>query len=222
MTLEITIRAGSTGVTLMPVPIAHILDRVEFLANAGNVLVSRHEASQLCWPFRHMSETQLQLLQKPFNFWAGPTSTEHGIHQNYPTTFTQLEPNEERVYHIPLLENPFVTARVFGGPLAADCYLRAWFKGPSSFYIVDPTGSPPSLTSLNLIVSQDALTPSARNDLAQRYTSQSMDFRYYRPGFQSIRANLAPGQRYQGQLSAVLGVVSELIVGRQFTHRCPD
>ena len=68
MTLEITIRAGPTGVQIMSFPIAYILDRVEFLGQAGNVLVSRHEASQLCWPFRHTSETQLQLLQKPFNF----------------------------------------------------------------------------------------------------------------------------------------------------------
>ena len=79
-------------------------------------------------------------------------------------------------------------------------------------FIADPAGSPPSLKSLNLIVSQDALSPSARNELAQRYASQSQDFRYFRPGFQSIRANLAPGQRYQWHLSAVLGVVSELIV----------
>ena len=81
MTLEVTIRAGSAGVTIMPIPIAHILDRVEFLGNAGNVLISRHEASQLCHPFRHMSETQLHLLQKPFNFWAGAASTEYGVHQ---------------------------------------------------------------------------------------------------------------------------------------------
>ena len=70
--------------------------------------------------------------------------------------------NEERVYYIPLLENPFVTGRVFGGALDADCYVRCWFKGPSSFLVTDPAGSPPSLKSLNLIVSQDVLTPSAR------------------------------------------------------------
>ena len=183
MTLEVTIRAGSAGVTVMPVPIVHILDRVEFLGQAGNVLISRHEASQLCWPFRHLNESQLQLHQKTFNFWCHPASSEHGPQTTYPATFVQLAAGEERVYYIPLLENPFVTCRVFGGAIAADCFVRCWFKGPSSFFIADPTGSPPSLKSLNLIVSQDALSPSARNELAQRYASQSMDFRFFRPGF---------------------------------------
>jgi hypothetical protein len=212
MTLEVTIRAGNTGVQIIPVPIAHILERVEFLAGAGNVLVSRHEASQLCWPFRHMNESQLQLHQKTFNFWCGPASTEHGPQPAYPTKFYQLAAGEERTYYIPLLENPFATCRVFGAAIAADCFVRCWFKGPSSFFVADPAGSPPSLKSLNLIVSQDALSPSARNELAQRYASQSMDWRYFRPSYQSVRANLAPGQRYQWQMSAVLGVVSELIV----------
>ena len=106
MTLEVTIRAGSAGVTVMPVPIVHILDRVEFLGQAGNVLISRHEASQLCWPFRHMSESQLSLLQKPMNFYAGHASTEFGTHQNYPTSFVQLAPGEERLYYIPFSKIP--------------------------------------------------------------------------------------------------------------------
>ena len=133
------------------------------------------------------------------------------VHQSYPATFYQLAPNEERTYYIPLLGNPFVTSRIFGGALGADCSVRCWFKGPSSFHLPDGA-PPPSLKSLNLIVSQDALTPSARNELAQRYASTSQDFRYFRPGFMSVRANLAPGQRYQWQMSGVLGVVSELIV----------
>ena len=56
-------------------------------------------------------------------------------------------------------------------------------------------GAPaPTLKSLNLIVTQDALTPSARNELGQRYASTSMDWRFFRPGFMSIKANLAPSQ----------------------------
>ena len=76
MTLEVTIRADLQGYT-------YILDRVEFVASAGNVLVSCHESSQLLWPFRHISEAKLELLQKPMNFWAAPASTEFGTHGTY-------------------------------------------------------------------------------------------------------------------------------------------
>ena len=159
MTLEITIRAGAGGAAIIPVPNAFLLDRVEFLCESGGVLVSRHEASQLLWPFRHISEAQLQLLQRPLNFWAGPGSYEFGSGSNYPKSFYEMTANQERTFLLPLLENPFVTCRVFGGAIRSDCYVRCWFRGSSAFSLAD--GAPaPTLKSLNLIVSQDALTPS--------------------------------------------------------------
>jgi hypothetical protein len=193
MTLEITIRAGAGGASVIPVPIAYLLDRVEFLVESGGVLVSRHEASQLLWPFRHLSEGQLQLLQRPLNFWAGPSTPEFGTGSNYPKSFYEMTAFQEKTFLLPLLENPFVTGRVFGGAIRSDCYVRCWFRGSSSFVLAD--GAPaPTLKSLNLIVTQDALTPSARNELGQRYASTSMDWRFFRPGFMSIKANLAPSQ----------------------------
>ena len=68
MVIEMTIRAGSEGIVALPVPIVWVFDRIELLGESGATLISRHEPQQLISPLRHLSEAQLQLLQRPLNF----------------------------------------------------------------------------------------------------------------------------------------------------------
>jgi hypothetical protein len=48
--------------------------------------------------------------------------------------------------------------------------------------------------------------------LHDRAISQSLDYRFGRPGFQSISETLAPNTRYSFQLSAVMGLLTEMII----------
>ena len=61
---------------------------------------------------------------------------------------------------------------------------------------------------MNLIVTQQSLSPRDRAALAYRYQSESLDFRIARPGVQVIRATMGPSQRYQWALTAILGLVT--------------
>ena len=45
VTIELTIRAGSEGIVMLPVPIVWVFDRIELLAESGATLISRHEPS---------------------------------------------------------------------------------------------------------------------------------------------------------------------------------
>ena len=87
-------------------------------------------------------------------------------------------------------------------------YFRIWFVGASRF----PNANIPTLNSLSVIVEQDHYAPHDRFQLHDRAISQSIDYRFGRPGFMSIVENLAPSTRYSFVLTAVQGIVSELIV----------
>ena len=66
------------GILQLPVPIVWLFDRIEVLAESGSTLVSRHEAFQLITPLRHLNDSQLQLLQRPLNYWTGWVYNEYG------------------------------------------------------------------------------------------------------------------------------------------------
>ena len=82
-------------------------------------------------------------------------------------------------------------------------YIRVWMKGPSAFFI--NTGGPvPTLKSLNLILTQTSLSPRDRAAMTYKYQTESLDFRFQRPGYQIVRMTMGPSQRYAMQLTAVL------------------
>ena len=209
--IELTIQAGSKGIQQLPVPIVWLFDRLEVLAESGSTLVSRHEAYQLITPLRHLNESQLQLLQRPLNMWTGWVYSEYGAQASYPTQFLTMAPGETRTFYVPLTDNVFATNKIFAGGLRSDLYFRCWFRGASAF-ILDPTGTPPALKNLNIILTQDSLSPRERQQMMYRYQSESLDFRFMRPSYQSLRATMAPSGRYQWQLSAIMGLISEIII----------
>ena len=48
--------------------------------------------------------------------------------------------------------------------------------------------------------------------MTYKYASETLDFRFQRPGVQVIRADMQPSQRYSFQLTAVLGLLTELAI----------
>ena len=65
MTLELRVKAGSGGCNQHPVPFLLAIERVEVLAEAGNILVSSHTPTQLMHPCRHLPKTAVEMLQGP-------------------------------------------------------------------------------------------------------------------------------------------------------------
>ena len=59
----------------MPCPFLLAIERVELLCEAGNTLVSSHQATQLMHPFRHLPQTAINLLQKPMGFFSDISAT---------------------------------------------------------------------------------------------------------------------------------------------------
>ena len=98
---------------------------------------------------------------------------------------------------------------VFMGAFKADVYVRCWFKGASAWATA---ATIPTLSSLNLYVGQDHLGRAEHAALMERGRSQVLDFRFSRPSFQSITDNLSAGGRTQYQLSAVHGLISQMMV----------
>jgi hypothetical protein len=113
-------------------------------------------------------------------------------------------------FYIPLLTEVFSRNECYLGHLKSDLTLRCWFRGPSAFQSI-PAG-PPTLTKLSCIVEQDQYAPPERAQLHERAISSSLDYRWGRPSFQSITETLAPSQRYSFALTAIQGVVSEMII----------
>jgi hypothetical protein len=111
-------------------------------------------------------------------------------------------------YYVPILGDCFARNEAYLGHLRSDLYFRIWFVGASRF----PNTNIPTLNSLSVIVEQDMYAPQERAQLHERAISQSIDYRFGRPGFQSIIETLAPSTRYSFVLTAVQGVISEIIV----------
>ena len=66
--MDLTPLPPRMGVEQMPCPFTLAIERLEVLCEAGNTLVSSHQATQLMHPFRHLPQTALDLLQKPMGF----------------------------------------------------------------------------------------------------------------------------------------------------------
>ena len=205
-TLEFRVRAGPSGVAVMPIPFAMALSQVELLAESGNCLISRHESQQLIWPLRHLPQVALDMLQGPCGFFSDITATAG----SYPPKVVTMSANEEQTFYVPLIDCPLVTNHIYGGGLKSDMYLRCWFR-PNAFYIADGSAVP-TLKSMNLILTQQSLSPRDRAQMAYKYASESLCFRFQRPGVQVVRATMQPSQRYAWQLTAVLGLVTELAI----------
>jgi hypothetical protein len=193
--IALEIENKTTSAITMPAGAPFLLDRVEMLAEGGNTQIARWEPFQLWTPFRHVEGTSWDLNWK----WGMTGST--------PTLGVGAPAN---TYYIPILGCPFSRNEAFLGHLRSDLYIRVWFKGPSAFVSI-PDGAP-SLNTLSCIIEQDAYAPAERQQLFDRAISSSLDYRFGRPGFQSIVETLAPSTRYSWMLTAVTGVVSEMIV----------
>ena len=141
-TLEMRARAGPGGVTQLPVPFHMAIERVEVLAEAGNVLVSSHTAAQLMHPFRHLPQTAIDMLQAPMGF-----SSDISPAAAYPQDVFSMGADEEQTFYAPLLENVLAVNHIFGGALRSDTYLRVWWKGASAFDVSN--GPVPTLKSMN-------------------------------------------------------------------------
>ena len=48
--------------------------------------------------------------------------------------------------------------------------------------------------------------------MAYKYQTESLDFRFQRPGYQIVRMTMGPSQRYAMALTAVLGLITELAI----------
>ena len=95
------------------------------------------------------------------------------------------------------------------GGFKADVYVRCWFKGASAWATA---ATIPTLSSLNLYVGQDHLGRAEHAALMQRARSEVLDYRFQRPSFQSITDNLTASNRFQYQLSAVHGLISQMMI----------
>jgi hypothetical protein len=188
----------AADIVLMPAAIPYLFDRVEVLCEGGNVQLARWEPFQLWAPFRHVDGNTWDLNYKLAMTPVGGILAK----SSGPTT-----------YYIPILGDCFCRNSAYLGHLKSDLFIRVWFRGPSAFPPVAFIGvSPPTLNSLSVIVEQDQHCPEERFKLHERAMTQSIDYRHGRPGFQSISENLSPNTRYSFPLTAVQGVVSELIV----------
>jgi len=211
--VDIRIPAGAaramTGITIhlqienhdgiqvfLPAYTQFLFDRVEALADGGNNLIARWEPEQLLHPFRHVSQQALAHSWNP-GFHNEGVLPVGGVVDRF----------------IPLLSHPFVTSHVHGGALRSDSYIRLWFKGASAIFF-GPIGehTPPTLKLAEIIVSANNMAPQDNMRLLKDYSMAPRDYRFGRPGLQSFTGSLHPSQRYEWQLSAVQGLVTEMIV----------
>ena len=192
----------------MPAAIPYLFDRVEVLCEGGNVQLARWEPFQLWAPFRHVDGNTWDLNYK---YAMAPTGSMIPFGQVTPINGI-LRVNTPTTYYVPILGDCFCRNSAYLGHLKSDLFVRVWFKGPTAFTWLAVGSTGPTLNSLSVIVEQDQHCPEERFKLHDRAISQSIDYRFGRPGFQSISENLAPNTRYSFPLTAIQGVVSELIV----------
>jgi hypothetical protein len=185
-------------------PAQALIERVELLAESGSTLISRTESSQMLNDFRYMDISQAALLRQ-----ASDLGPEGGVDVTLLSTPPAWVDGESRTAYVPLF-NALTQNNVFCGGLSADLYVRVWFRGAAAWQTA-PNG-PPTLQSMSLIVRQDNLARPEHSQLLQRYRSETLDFRFMRPSFQSITENLSPNQRYQFQLTAVHGLISDMAI----------
>ena len=186
-------------------PAQALIERVELLAESGSTLISRTESSQMLTEFRYMDVTQAALLRQ-----ASDLGGEGGVDTALtPSVSNTWADGESRTAYVPLF-NALTQNNVFCGGLSADLYVRVWFRGASAWQ--QAANGPPTLQSMSLIVRQDNLARPEHSQLLQRYRSETLDFRFMRPSFQSITETLNPSQRYQFMLTAVHGLISDMSI----------
>jgi hypothetical protein len=196
LTLELVI-TNSSGATVTPAqgssiaPGQLLLERVELLAEGGSQLISRHEGFQGLYlsDYRQLDPVASSFLRQACDVGAtivaGASST----------------------IYIPLLWTAL--NNVFIGSWKADIYVRCWFKGASAW---QTAATIPTLSSLNLYVGQDNLGRAEQQAMNERGRTQVLDYRFQRPSFQSITDTLSAGNRTQYQLSAVHGLISQMMI----------
>ena len=209
VTLELKLSNDTPHTIAMPPNAYTMLDRVEVLAEGGNQVIARYESSALMFPFRHIDALSYERYAHGFE------SAGIGVLPGY------LVAAEERSLYLPILAHPLATNHVYGGAIKSDMYVRVWFRGTTAFPSFQPSVSPetqaanssiPTLKSLNVVISQDHVDDEARRSLQSRALKERLDFRFQRPGYQSMTEQLNPSQRYSWQLTAIHGLVSELII----------
>ena len=203
VTLELKLSNDTELPITLPANSFTLLDRVEILAEGGNQVIARFESSALMFPFRFVDALSYERFARGFES-PGP-----------------LGPGETRSIYLPILQHPLASNHVYGGSISSDMYVRCWFRGTTGISSFNPQASPeqdsanssiPTLKSLNVVVAQDYVDADARRSLQVRAKKERLDFRFQRPGYQSMTEHLAPGQRYSWQLTAIHGLVSELII----------
>lgn len=194
MTLQLELEnEGGVAVTIGGgVRNVFLFDRIELVAEGGNTQIARWEPTQLVWPFRHVNGSSWD---KNWTNAFGPT---------------QIAAGAVGIILAPILNEVFSRNEAYLGHLRSDMYLRVWFKGASAFDW--GFAGPPKLRSLSAIIEQDGYAPEDRWRLHEQRLSQSVDYRFGRPGFQSVVENLGPNQRYTVMLTAVQGLVTEMVV----------
>ena len=203
VTLELKLSNDTAFPIVLPSNAYTLLDRVEVLAEGGNQVIARYESSALMFPFRHIDSLSYERYALGFE------------------SKSELGPGQERSLYLPILAHPLATNHVYGGSIKSDMYVRVWFRGTTALISFNPAQSPeleyanssiPTLKSLNVVISQDHVDDEARRSLQSRALKERLDFRFQRPGFQSMTEQLNPNQRYSWQLTAIHGLVSELII----------
>ena len=127
-------------------------------------------------PLRHLPQTAIYMLSKPMGFYSD-------IGASYPVDVIGMPADSEETFYVPLISDPLASNHVFAGAFRSDMYFRVWVK-PGAFIVSN--GPAPTLKSLNLILTQTSLSPRDRALMAYKYQTESLDFRYQRPGYQIV------------------------------------
>ena len=196
LTLELVI-TNSSAVAVVPAqgssiaPGQLLLERVELLAEGGSQLISRHEGFQGLYlsDYRQLDPVASSFLRQACDVGAS------------------IAAGASSTIYIPILWSAL--NNVFIGSWKADVYVRCWFKGASAW---QTAATIPTLSSLNLYVGQDNLGRAEQQAMLERGRTQVLDYRFQRPSFQSITDTLSAGGRTQYQLSAVHGLISQMMI----------
>ena len=88
-------------------------------------------------PFRHLPQTAIDMLARPMGF-----SSDISAGAIYLVDVMGMPADSEETFYVPLISDPLVTNHVFAGAFRSDMYVRAWLKGPSTFYISNGLAPP--------------------------------------------------------------------------------
>lgn len=191
--LAFEIENDTADIVTLPAWMPQLFDNVQILAEGGNVQIMRLEPHHLMAPFRHVPEASWDKFRIMFS--SGQV----------------MNPGVIATTHLPILNEPFSRNHAYMGAIRSDIYVRVTFRGPSAFQAL-AAGVVPKLKSLSLIVSHDMHPPPEKSILHDRALSQSLDYRFGRPGYVTYNEVGSVSGRYSFTLSAIQGIVTELLV----------